>query len=344
MDLYEKYPQYKELVNVFNNTPEGRDLYAILLKTEDNELGYKLTTTGRFNIGVGSKSFIQKEEGKKWYFTALSDGRRFSEAYYDTATELCSGVWKKTLCKRTPHGVKRTDFEKWLNDPNCSVIGKEYSIDEITSAYLYEMEEGFIIKSADSIFNSTRWEKVFKFFGTKKRMVKDGLYRPLFSMGPLIPYDETSPYFGFWKKFFQTYHNISDENLSRELKTEIFIKSVPKKEMSINHNFITIGACNQEEAEKRIVSGIISMIRNGIIYSGKEYKVYNNWATTEFMIALLENDMETIDIKILNEFILQNPTTILSLPDDLQKRVMEETGITQENVETIRYANQFKLI
>ena len=42
MDLYEKYPQYKELVNVFNNTPEGRDLYAILLKTEDNELGYKL--------------------------------------------------------------------------------------------------------------------------------------------------------------------------------------------------------------------------------------------------------------------------------------------------------------
>jgi len=349
-DPYETFPVYKELRESLNTTKDGRDLMAILYKRKLPE-GYLLKSTDRFYIDLGSKTYLRKLPDGRWYYTALSDGRPFSQMYYNTMEEMLKDVWIKGVVKRAPHDVKQADFRKWLQDPNCPARGKELKIQDITIMYLESLGEGYYIKNADSIFDDPKWKEIFNFIGTEKKISNDGLFRPTLSLGLLLPWDEKAPNFGFWEKLLLPYFGNDKTQLRFGMirqNIHIIVKSSPKMgkltwEPSNGSYEILVGAKTKEEMEKKVIETIVKIIKGSQFILERNYE---DNLIAKLMVSLFSGAEEPTNhwAKGMADFVLENPTMLEKIPSNYRKIVMQEAGISEDLAGTIEYANYIGLL
>lgn len=348
-DPYEMFPVYIQLREALLTTSNGRDLLAVLYKRKMPE-GYELRRTDRFYIDLGSPTYLRKLPDGRWYYTALSDGRPFSETYYSTMEEMITDVWVKAIIKRAPKDVKKSDIKNWLISPDCPAKGKELSIDDIISLYMETNGDAFFIRRSDTLFDSPEWKEIFSFLGLKPRIINDGNFRPTYSFGNFIPLNNEMPHFKFWASFIMGVADNPEEAITSWQRTHLgaSLKTTPKIGKVSRRYFnstieIIAGVKTKEELEKVAISELIDSLKKSSFIIGKDF---NENPILQLIVSLLSKstDPKSNWISQIAEFVLKNPTTLEHIPKEYKSQIMEAAGISEELEETIRYAKEMGIL
>ena len=83
-----------EIVEALRNTPEGRDLVAIVNPAYNPESIFEPKRTGRvYSTSFGSKMYMDKNEMGSYCWQALSNGKIFAQGCFPTITECIRDYW-----------------------------------------------------------------------------------------------------------------------------------------------------------------------------------------------------------------------------------------------------------
>lgn len=350
----EKFPIYKDVIESFTKTPEGIDLYGILRK-DDPKIpgGYKLVNTNKFYLSVRSRTYISALPDGRWYYTVLSDGKRFSEEYFDSMIPALREVWIKVILKGVPRGISKAKFKEWIIKNSELLYGKGYSLDRIYEIFFREYKDLFYLTSERNVFNNERWDWIFKLLGGSIGVSADGLGRPILSISPLVNYKDP-----------KIYRNVSYDNtelLGILIKNEGFVRmdqeifahllnrenititaspvAKPTKECQdfLNRGTLNfrIGVKTKEEFEEFIIDKVIDTLKTSPVIAASK----PGDPLILFIIALLEyglhGKLDTFEAI---------PEVLIILPEPLKSEISKGLKLTAANMETLEYAKSFGLI
>lgn len=179
--LRESLNDGEEIMDAIRNSPEGRDLCAVMgIEPGAVNLAntFLLKRTGRVHVlSAGSKTYLEKDERSgTYYFESVSSfSGKFGREDYPTIPELLRGLWTNIVGKRsTSLGIKKDEIRKWM-DSNITP-GQGLEIRKLQERFI--ISQGKELPDLSEIFDNRYIKmmgKIFPEFGNNSYL-SDGVH------------------------------------------------------------------------------------------------------------------------------------------------------------------------